>query len=483
MSFALLRAAPRADVVTEWNELLLVALRAENTAPTGASRTVAIVQAAVYDAVNSILRTHEPYRFQVPAAPDALPEAAALAAAYQTMIVLCPTMRGVFDAAYARGLAALPEGPGREDGLRVGREVAILMLEWRNADGATTQVPYIPSTAPGAWRRTPPDFRPPLDPHWRYVKPFAIPSTAYFPVPPPPALDSAEYAAAFEEVRQVGARVSATRTSDQTEIGKFWAYDRSGMGPVLILYNNVLRQIAERQGNSLSDNARLFALVNLAHGDACIVCWEAKYRYNFWRPVTAIPVAATDGNPATAADPAWEPLGVPGSVHQPNFTPNFPSYPSGHAIHGSALFRMLQRFYGRDDIAFSATSEEVPGAVRHYTRLSQADEENALARVYLGVHWVFDQRAAQVSGWALADYIFENWLRPVAAVPHLGRPLPLPDGSRAVRLSSPPGIRWLLKVSEDLRSWHEVFTETGSFTFLDTAPSPSARFYRAVRIE
>lgn len=164
----------RGDVVTEWNQTLLDALRAENAAPTAGSRVAAIVHAAIYDAVNSILRTHEPYRFSISAAPGALPEAAALAAAYHTLVLLCPTKQALFDAQHASTFATLPPGPGRDEGLRVGQEVAARILESRSADGSTTDVPYIPSEEPGAWRRTPPDFRPPLAPNWGFVKPFAV---------------------------------------------------------------------------------------------------------------------------------------------------------------------------------------------------------------------------------------------------------------------------------------------------------------------
>jgi hypothetical protein len=469
-----------ADVVTDWNQLLLDALRAENAAPTGGSRTAAMVHAAIYDAINSVLRTHEPYRFSLPGAPGALPEAAGLAAAYHTLTVLCPSKRALFDAKYASTFAALPSGPGRDEGLRIGHEVATRMLEWRGDDGSTTDVPYIPSDAPGAWRRTAPDFRPPLAPNWGFVKPFAVPSTDSFPVPPPPRLDDVAYAHAFDEVKAMGARTGHTRTIDQTEIGIFWAYDRGGMGPPPILYNQLVQVIAQQQGNSLVENARLFALINLAQVDAGIVCWAAKYQYNFWRPITAIQTASSDGNPDTNADPAWEPLGAPGAGVRPDFTPPFPSYPSGHATFGGAVCRMLERFYGRDDISYPCTSDELSGVVRHYRSFSQADEENALSRVYLGVHWMFDQRVGQASGWAIADYVFHNLLRPIPTSPELSVPLRLPDGSYAIHLATPFGKRFSIKASENLGTWSLLTTAPGPFTFIDPPNARATRFYLAV---
>lgn len=481
--FAIEVLSTRADVVTDWNQLLLDAMRSQNAGPTGGSRTAAMVHAAIYDAVNSILRTHEPYRFRLTASAEASSEAAALGAAYHAAVVLCPSNQGVFDVHYASTLAALPAGPGRDEGLRIGREVAARMLEWRGADGSTTQVPYIPSDAPGAWRRTGPDFRPPLDPHWGFVEPFGIPSVMNFPLPPPPGLDTADYTDAFEEVRRLGAHAAHSRTQEQTEIGLFWAYDRGGMGPPPLLYNQIVQVIAKQRGNTLAENARLFALINLAQADAGIACWAVKYQYNFWRPVTALQAGDTDGNADTEADPAWEPLGAPGSGVRPDFTPPFPSYPSGHATFGSAVFRILERFYGRDDVAFRATSDELPGHVRSFRSFSQADEENALSRVYLGVHWIFDQREGQHLGWAVADYLFFNALRPVATEPRLSAPLRLPDGSFALHLSSPAGTRWSLKSSENLQAWSLLVSDTGPFTHIEPPGSPLLRFYHAVKAE
>lgn len=470
----------RADMVTRWNGLLLTALRTENAAPTLGSRNAAIVHAAIFDAVNAVVRKYEPYRYSPTAAPGASAEAAALAAAYETLTLLFPSERGIFDNAYAQDLAALPDDPGREEGLRAGREAAELNLNSRASDGASTDVPYIPSDEPGAWRRTPPDYRPPLAPNWGFVEPFVIPSTQNFPIPPPPALDSSAYAEAYDQVASLGSRQSQVRTADQTEIGHFWAYDRGGMGPPPILYNQIVREIAETQGNTLEQNARLFALINLAQADGCIVCWNAKYQYNFWRPITAIQEGDWDGNEATVPAPDWTPLGAPGSTVRPDFTPPFPSYPSGHGTFGGAVFRLLTRFYGTDAISFSSGSDETPNVRRTFPSFSAADEENALSRVYLGVHWIFDQRAGQASGREIAEFIFRSALRPLPPSLEVSVPSRLPDGSYALHVSAPAPAYCSLEASTDLRHWATLVRGLAPFNHVHATAPNACCFYRAL---
>jgi hypothetical protein len=219
-------------------------------------------------------------------------------------------------------------------------------------------------------------------------------------------------------LRQLGAKNSATRTAEQTEIGLFWAYDRLGMGTPMRLYNSILRTIATNQGNDLTENARLFALATTAMADTGVVAWDSKFVYDLWRPISAIRRADEDGNPDTQADPDWEPLGAPGGIGPdteviPDFTPSFPTYVSGHASFGGAMLQSLTQFYGTDDITFSTTSAEVPGVVRAYDRFRDAMAENGMSRVFLGIHFHFDDLQARQLGSDIADQLAASHFRPV----------------------------------------------------------------------
>ncbi|MGE5756819.1 MAG: vanadium-dependent haloperoxidase [Planctomycetaceae bacterium] len=398
------------DVVIAWNKTMLDAIRADKTSPGPATRTMAMVQAAIYDAVNDIDRTSSVYHVDIAAPPGSSPEAAASAAAYRVLVNLYPAQKARFDATLAESLATIPDGPTRSDGLAVGNAVADGILAWRSNDGSATLVQYTPGTAPGDWQPTPPDFSNAWGPEWGRVTPFAIPNASQFMPLPPPPLDSAAYTAAFNEVKSVGALDSTTRTPDQTQIGLFWAYDRPSMGPPPIRYNQIAETIALQQHNTLDQNARMFALVDIAMADAGIVAWGTKFGDNFWRPITAIRAANTDGNPATVADPNWTPLGAPGGGVVPDFTPPFPAYISGHATFGAALFRTLADFYGTDNISFTIGSDELPGVYRTFDSFSAAAEENGQSRIYLGIHWSFDKTAGIATGDAVADYVFHHEL-------------------------------------------------------------------------
>jgi hypothetical protein len=278
-----------------------------------------------------------------------------------------------------------------------------------------------------------------LGAYWDEVKPFALERADQFRVPPPPRLDSADYAAAYNEVKTLGGDglvTPTTRTAEQTQIGIYWAYDGT---PSLCapprLYNQITMQIAHKMGtdNDVTELARLLALVHVAMADAGIAVWESKYYYQYWRPITGIreadedtgPSGLGDGNPATVGDTTYSPLGAPASnLAGPNFTPPFPAYPSGHAGFGGALFEMLRNFYRTDRIAFSFVSDEFNGVTRdnngivrplverRFSSLSQAEEENGQSRIYLGIHWSFDKTEGIAQGRRVADYVFKNILRP-----------------------------------------------------------------------
>jgi hypothetical protein len=422
------------DVVLEWNAIALDALKndsflgaaAKQNAPTRASRALGIVQAAVFDAVNSIDRSYDPYLFEVNAPGDASITAAAAQAAHDTLVALFPDYQPTLDARLSTDLAAVHSVLSRDEGILVGHIVAEGILAVRSNDGSEVAMPYTPGDQPGQWR---PD---PLHPAqqalgalWGQVTPFALTGAEQFHVPPPPALNSQAYTEAFYEVKAVGSATSTTRTAEQTEIGIFWGYDGSpGLATPPRLYNQIAEVLAVQEHNSVIESARFFALINIAMADAGIACWDGKYDFSFWRPVTAIREAGTDGNAHTAADPNWSPLGAPSdNGGGTNFTPPFPAYASGHATFGGALFRMMADFYGRDDIHFSFTSDEFNGVTvdqngavrpvvtRSFSSFSQAAEENGQSRIYLGIHWSFDKVQGIKQGADIADYIFHHLLR------------------------------------------------------------------------
>ena len=437
------------DPVLLWNAIALQAVvddhsgtfgPPEQGGPTRTARALAMVHAAVFDAVNSLDRSYTPYLTLVRLRPH--PEvsiaAAVAAAAHGTLVALYPAQRAVFDAALTGHLAHLPHGEVTRLGLDVGRIVAEQLLQVRRADGAADAKPHTPSALPGRHRVDP--LHPEqgfLTPGWEKVTPFVVQSSAQFRAPPPPALDSPAYATAFDEVQRLGGdgiNTPTARTAAQTAIGLYWAYDGARLlGPPPRLYNQIARVIAAQQENTVVENARFFALINLAMADAGITCWESKYVYDYWRPILGIreadpgtgPTGLGDGNPATVGDSDWQPLGAPASNESgTNFTPPFPAYPSGHATFGAALFRIIARFYGTDRLPFTFISDELNGVTtdqagvvrplvpRRFVRLSQAAAENAQSRIYLGIHWQFDASAGLAMGTAIGDYVFQQALQP-----------------------------------------------------------------------
>jgi hypothetical protein len=400
----------RGDVIIAWNQTMLEAIRATKDTLGLSTRTMAMVQAAMYDAVNGIDHFASVYMVSVPAAlsQGASPEAAASEAAFDVLSSLIPQEQSLYSATLAQTLASIPDGAAKTAGLAVGDAVAAGILAARANDGSSAQVPYVPGTAPGEWRPTPPDFSVAWGPEWGQVTPFGIPSAKPFLPPPPPALGSRAYAAALNLTEQLGAKNSTVRTRRQTQIADFWAYDTAGMGPPPVLYNQIAQDVALQQHNTLDQNARLFALVDVAMGDAGIVTWDAKFTYNLWRPITAIRNADQDGNPATTADPKWTPLGSPADGVRANFTPSFPAYGSGHAGFGAALFTVLANFYGTDKMMFTIGSDEEPGASETFTSFSAAAEQNGISRIYLGIHYIFDKTAGITEGDAIGNYDYSH---------------------------------------------------------------------------
>ena len=392
-----------ADVVLEWNQLMLDTVKANHVSPILITRDAAIVSAAVYDAVNDIDGSYTTYFANVNASHGASLEAAAAQAAHDTLTALFPGQQATFDAALAADLAGIPPGRARQ-GVDVGQAVAQAILAWRSTDGWNAHVNYTPGTAPGDWQPTPPGFLPAALPQWGNVTPFGIPSGSAFRAALPPALNSADYTAAFNEVKTIGDINSTTRTADQSQIAQFW-YGQAGTYTAAGYWNQIAQEVAVQQGNSLVQNARLFALLNLTAADAAIAVWDTKYTDNFWRPVTAIRNADTDGNPDTVADPNWTPFLV---------TPNHPSYCSGHSGVSNGSATVLAAFFGSDNISFSFSSDSLPGATRSYSSFSAAAQECSDSRVYAGIHWRFDVVAGANIGNEVGTYISTHFLLPVS---------------------------------------------------------------------
>ncbi|HYL60206.1 MAG TPA: vanadium-dependent haloperoxidase [Candidatus Acidoferrales bacterium] len=451
----------RTDIIGRWNEITIDASGLDHTpvapgdtrvfgeqfGPTRASRAVAIVQIAVFDAVNAIVGGYHSYTGITPVHVACSIDAAVAQAAHDTLVAMFPSQTATFDTFLAQDLSRIkPNGTPKTRGINLGKSAAAAILALRANDGSAIPEPkigvgFFTSNDPGKWRKDPIGNSPlALGAFWGEVTPFAMQSSDQFRVPPPPALTSPEYTAAYDDVKAIGGDgnvTPSTRTTDQTDIGIFWAYDGT---PSLCapprLYNQILLHLADQLGTSknVEQFARLLAVANVAMADAGIAIWESKYFYQYWRPITGIresdpgtgPSMLGDGNPDTAGDTGWMPLGAPASnLAGPNFTPPFPSYPSGHGGFGGALFETLRLFYGTDNISFTIVSDELNGVTkdhngnirpllpRSYTSFSQAMEENGQSRIYLGIHWSFDKTEAIAQGKNVADYVFAHAFTPV----------------------------------------------------------------------
>jgi len=401
-----LAAAPAAaDVVTDWNAILIDAVRTDSTNPPVMTRRSAMVHTAVYDAVVGIEGGFAPYHVTDPAPAGASPEAAAAAAAHAVLVAVFPAQAATFDAELANSLAAIPDGQAKDDGVAWGEQVAAQILDLRADDGSAAAVPYEAPIGACWWVPTPPAFAPALVPQWPHVTPWTMTGGSQFRVEAPPPLTSARYTADYLEVLRLGDVDSPFRTADQSEIALFWN-DGAGTNTPPGHWQDIARSLAQVEGNSLLENARMFALVTIVQADAAIVSWDNKYHWNNWRPYTGIHLADTDGNPATHPDTTWSSFIT---------TPPFPTYTSGHSTFSGSSSRILAHFLGTDDIAFSAGSDGTPGVTRDFTSISQAAEEAGQSRIYGGIHWQYDNTGGLESGRALADHVFFNFLRPTSA--------------------------------------------------------------------
>jgi hypothetical protein len=397
----------RADMVTEWNANAAHATQTGLAAtPPLEARAMAIVQAAVYDAVNGIAQEYEPYFVTEQAPPGARPEAAAAQAAYTVLVALLPAQKTNFDAELAVSLAEIPGSQGNSvsiaRGLAWGAHVANLILAWRSTDGLTTPLPpYFGGTGPGVWRSLPtptaPDGTlPGAFPQFAILTPFAIASPSQFLPGPPPALTTQQYADDVNEIKAIGGTVSSVRTAEQTQVAQLWA----AVGPA---EENAAVVGVLPETNSLVDNARTLALANIVLTDCLIASFNCKYTYNLWRPYHAIRLADTDGNPLTDPDPTWTPLVT---------TPRFPEYVSNHAILTAGFMRTLSDLLG-DEHTFVLSSPAYPSFTITYNRFSDAAEEVKFARMWGGLHFRNSCDVGQAMGVQIADYVVGNFLRPL----------------------------------------------------------------------
>jgi hypothetical protein len=386
-----------ADAVTDWNQITLATQAAVpgaiRTPP--AARALAMVHLAIFDSVNAIDRRFTPYAVEALADPGASPEAASAAAAHAVLVSLYPSRQAALDLAYSNSLAAIADGSSKTAGISVGESVAAVILALRSSDGSAVTLPYTLPPGPGIYQPDPAA----LFVAWGRVTPFALKSGSQFRAEGPPALSSTDYAADYNEVKGVGALSSAERTSDQTEGALFW------MPNIQIIFNDIARKAADAHGNSLSENARLFAMLNLAGADTAVAVFDTKYAYNFWRPREAIHAGDTDGNDQTIADATWTPLAYIGT---------HPDYNSQHSAYGGAGATVLASFFGSDDFSFSITTSTAPGGVfRSYASFSEAAEENMNSRVWLGVHFRTACRHGLNQGKQVGNYVAHHVLQPI----------------------------------------------------------------------
>ena len=390
---------PRTDVVLEWNAITLSTVSTANGVEQ--VRLAAITHLAVFEAVNAIVGEFTPYLETVTAPAGASAEAAAVAAAHGVLTRYLPNQAEALDAAREVSLKRIPDGPAKRSGITVGEEAALAMYLHRADDGAEPPENYDPqSDEPGQWQLTP--TCPPaggLFLHWRNLKPFGIKRGDQFRSAPPPSLTSRAFARDYNEVKAVGGVDSEKRPSDRADVARFFA-----AVPSQVAWNSVARQVAAARRTSLSANARLFALLNMAMNDALIAVMDTKYHYTFWRPETAIRLGGTDDNPETEPDAGFMPF-LP--------TPCHPSYPSAHASSSNAGREVLERLYGDGHHFVILSSPAVPDVLLRYLRLERITDDIDEARIYGGMHYRGDQRAGARQGRRIGEYVVEHKLRRV----------------------------------------------------------------------
>lgn len=377
---------------------------AADPAPMPESRFYAIANIAMHDALNSIQTRFKTYALSAKYPGNASIDAAIATAAHDAIEGTYPSTTAYVDSLLQVSLSVIPDGSAKQRGIDAGKAAAAAILARRANDGSATSesTPFTQGTLPGEYRSTPPFDGPPFNgfvdqPGWGNVKPFGLTSGSQFRVVPPYAINSVEYTNDYNDVKSLGSINSTTRTADQTQIGLFWLESAPST------FNRIARDLIVLKNLDTWKAARLFALVAMAEADANIGCFDGKYFYHFWRPITAIRLGDNDGNPNTVGDASWDVFAPP--------TPPVPDYPSNHSVNGGAGAEVLKNFFGTDNIPFDATSLTLPGVTRHYNSFSQAAIENALSRVYVGYHFRNACTKGVEQGHKIGKYIFDNYLK------------------------------------------------------------------------
>jgi hypothetical protein len=394
-------AAPAGDptVITDWNAIAVATLSADTTKqPVEDILYTAFVQAAVYNAVVGIEGRYAPYRFHARAPRGASAQAAAVAAAHEILVTYVPSAQATLDADYAASLAKLPDGPAKTRGIAFGTQAADSLIRLRADDGRNAPILFTRPPAPGVWRPTPPALLPMSAPWLGFVTPLLVRSATQFAPPGPPALTSTRYTRDFNEVKALGSLNSTQRTAAQTSTATFFS------GSALVQYNAGLRDQVTVRHLDIVDAARMFAAVDMSVADAEITVWHAKYVYGFWRPITAINLADTDGNPDTAPDPSWVPLFN---------TPNYPEYPSGYNAFNSTVVHGLQNVFQTRHLQLTLISTSAPRVVRHYDSGRVLLQDVVNARVWNGFHFRTSDIASRNLGGQLAAWTLDHYFQPV----------------------------------------------------------------------
>ncbi len=391
-----LGAPARADVISDWNAKAEAVGMEKQLLPPPNSRGMAILHVAMFEAVNAVDRKYTPYKLSLSAGRNVSKEAAAAAAAHTVLVALHPDQQSSLDDVLKISLASIADGEAKVNGIALGKEAAAGILALRASDGAGALETYRPHGSPGAY--VPAVV--PFGSTFGRVTPWSMSSGSQFRPDPPPSLSSETWTNDLNEIRELGSRNSKKRTADQTEIGRFWFV----IGPRS--WNPIVRQLAAAKKLDLVDSARLFALVAMATCDAYIAVFEAKYHYNFWRPITAIRNADLTSNAATPREASWLPLGD---------TPMHPEYPCAHCITSAAAAAVLAGLFGAEIPEMSMTSPTVPGVTRKWTRLQDYADEVAMARIYAGVHYRFSNKVGQGMGSKIGELTIVTQLRSAAA--------------------------------------------------------------------